>query len=47
MTSNEIRTAIGMKPSDDPKADMLVNSNLNQTPEQLERQQTNSGFQNE
>ena len=30
MTSNEIRQIIGMKPSSDPKADMLVNSNLNQ-----------------
>ena len=30
MTSNEIRQVIGMKPSDDPKADMLINSNLNQ-----------------
>lgn len=29
MTSNEIRQTIGMKPSDDPKADMLINSNLN------------------
>ena len=29
MTSNEIRQTIGMKPSDDPKADKLVNSNLN------------------
>jgi hypothetical protein len=28
MTSNEIRQVIGMKPSDDPKADELVNSNL-------------------
>ena len=35
MTSNEIRQVIGMKPSDDPKADMLINSNLNQSPEQL------------
>lgn len=35
MTSNEIRQVIGIKPSDDPKADMLVNSNLNQSPEQL------------
>lgn len=33
MTSNEIRQIIGMKPSDDPKADKLINSNLNQ-PEQ-------------
>lgn len=30
MTSNEIRQAIGLKPSSDPKADQLVNSNLNQ-----------------
>lgn len=28
MTSNEIRQAIGMKPSEDPKADQLVNSNI-------------------
>lgn len=28
MTSNEIRQAIGMKPSDNPKADQLVNSNI-------------------
>lgn len=30
LTSNEIRGIIGMKPSDDPKADKLINSNLNQ-----------------
>lgn len=35
MTSNEIRQIIGMKPSDDPKADMLVNSNLNQPDEEI------------
>lgn len=29
MSSNEIRQVIGMKPSDDPKADELRNSNLN------------------
>ena len=29
MTSNEIRQEIGLKPSNDPKADQLVNSNLN------------------
>ena len=29
MTSNEIRQVIGMRPSDDPKADELRNSNLN------------------
>ena len=30
MTSNEIRQIIGMKPSSDPKADQLVNSNIAQ-----------------
>lgn len=30
MTSNEIRQVIGMKPSEDPKADQLVNSNISQ-----------------
>ncbi|MBS6584853.1 MAG: phage portal protein [Eubacterium sp.] len=30
MTSNEIRQVIGMKPSDDPKANQLVNSNIAQ-----------------
>lgn len=34
LTSNEIRQIVGMKPSDDPKADRLVNSNLNQPEEQ-------------
>ena len=29
MSSNEVRQVIGMKPSDDPKADQLRNSNLN------------------
>ena len=35
MTSNELRQVVGMKPSDDPKADMLINSNLNQPEETL------------
>lgn len=30
LTSNEIRQIIGMKPSGDPKADQLVNSNISQ-----------------
>lgn len=34
MTANEIRQSIGLKPSDDPKADMLLNSNLNHNPEE-------------
>ena len=33
LTSNEIRQIIGMKPSDDPKADQLVNSNISQSTE--------------
>lgn len=34
LTSNEIRQIIGMKPSDDPKADQLVNSNISQPGEE-------------
>lgn len=34
MTSNEIRQIIGMKPSKDPKADQLVNSNISQPTEE-------------
>ena len=33
MTSNEIRSIIGLEPSKDPKADQLINSNLNQPEE--------------
>lgn len=33
MTSNEIRQIVGMKPSDDPKADELRNSNIAETKE--------------
>lgn len=36
MTSNEIRQVIGMKPSDDPKADQLINSNIAQPLESRE-----------
>lgn len=36
LTSNEIRQIVGMKPSSDPKADQLVNSNISQpTGEQI------------
>lgn len=34
MTSNELRTKIGLSPSDDPKADELRNSNLNHPDEE-------------
>lgn len=33
LSSNEVRSIIGMKPSDDPKADELRNKNLNQSKE--------------
>ena len=33
MTSNEIRQIVGMRPSDDPKADQLINSNMPQPDE--------------
>lgn len=36
MTSNEIRQVIGMKPSEDPKADELRNSNLNHPEDQAQ-----------
>lgn len=42
MTSNEIRQIVGMKPSDDPKADQLINSNLNQPEEKLAAGQSNT-----
>jgi hypothetical protein len=35
MTSNEIRQVIGMKPSDDPKADELRNSNISASKEEM------------
>lgn len=35
MTSNEIRQIIGMKPSEDPKADELRNSNISQSNEDI------------
>lgn len=35
LTSNEVRQIIGIKPSDDPKADMLLNSNIGHSNEEL------------
>lgn len=42
MTSNEIRQIVGMRPSDDPKADELRNSNINQSNEELQESGTPS-----
>lgn len=36
LSSNEMRAAMGFKPSDDPRADELRNKNLNATDEELE-----------
>jgi hypothetical protein len=49
MTSNEIRQAIGMTPSSDPKADQLVNSNISQPTganEETQQIQTEEEIQN-
>lgn len=47
MTSNEIRQIIGMKPADDPKADELRNSNINQSNEEVRSSaEQTSGSQN-
>lgn len=40
MSSNEIRSVIGMLPSDDPKADELINSNLNHADESMNTDQS-------
>ena len=50
MTSNEIRQEIGLKPSDDPKADRLENSNLNHNEKpstQINAEETNEGGENQ
>ena len=39
MSKNEFRQIIGMKPSDDPKADQLINSNIAQPSEKVESMQ--------
>ena len=50
MTSNEIRQEIGLKPSDDPKADKLENSNLNHNENpstQINAEENNEGGENQ
>lgn len=41
MTKNEFRSILGMKPSDDPKADELINSNINHPDEQIQNEEPN------
>lgn len=43
MSKNEFRQILGMKPSDDPKADQLVNSNISQ-PQQMQIPEDQSGM---
>lgn len=52
LTSNELRQIIGRKPSNDPKADQLINSNLNHPEESSEQSakvtnNTNEGGDNQ
>jgi len=42
MSSNEFRQIVGRKPSNDPKADMLLNSNLNHSPDEMSKENSNS-----
>ena len=41
LTSNEVRQIVGMRPSKDPKADQLVNSNIRQ-PDEVEQKYINA-----
>lgn len=42
MSSNEFRQIVGRKPSNDPRADMLLNSNLNHPPDEMNEENNNS-----
>ena len=46
MSSNEVRQVIGMKPSDDPKADELRNSNIRIPTETIDQETNKEEFQN-
>lgn len=47
MTSNEMRAVMGIKPSSDPKADKLINSNLNHPDEGNNKQKQSESIQEE
>jgi hypothetical protein len=47
LTSNEIRSILGMKPSSDPKADELRNSNINHPDEKQQIENPGENIQNE
>lgn len=44
MTKNEFRQVIGMKPSDDPRADQLRNANLSESSAEIEQRLGINGF---
>ena len=44
LSSNELRQIIGRKPSDDPKADQLINSNLNHAGENEDKNVPNNNY---
>jgi hypothetical protein len=45
MSKNEFRQIVGMKPSSDPKADQLVNSNISQPQSQLVTPEDQTGME--
>lgn len=47
LTSNEIRQIIGMKPSDDPRADRLVNSNISQPTGEMDENGNVASFESD
>ncbi len=53
LSSNELRQIVGRKPSSDPKADQLINSNLNQPEDKVDKkpdepsEKSNEGDQNQ
>jgi HK97 family phage portal protein len=46
MTSNEFRQIVGRTPSNDPKADQLINSNLNHSPNEMNNSNNINGIEN-
>ena len=47
MTSNEMRQVVGLKPSNDPKADQLINSNISQPVGGMEEPMYDEGYYDE
>jgi hypothetical protein len=47
LSSNEFRSILGMKPADDPRADQLINSNINHPDEKIQQENLDENIQNE